>query len=36
MSNTHALCVTSFAVERSRPRPRWILETISQWLDVRD
>ena len=37
MRDTHALCVTSFAVERSRPRPRWIVRPLARarapWLD---
>jgi hypothetical protein len=38
MRDTHALCVTSFAVERSRPRPRWIVVWLlarlcAPWLD---
>jgi hypothetical protein len=38
MRDTHALCATSFAVERSRPRPRWIVRPLARlrapwWLD---
>jgi hypothetical protein len=37
MRDTGALCATSFAVERSRPRPRWIVRPVARlrapWFD---